>query len=334
MQKDFHYHAIAVLAKKAGFSKEDALTIAYASQYVDNSTESWPIKVGDMMFDPVRTAYLGFRATDWNVQKKVYIPFHFIPPRPIRSPDDHYIVEPGSEMARELVDEALKEPPGLLRLCRIGVALHTFADSWAHRGFSGRCNEENDVEAISHADNGGWKHLVLENIYLDFLPQIGHAEAGKFPDQPFLKWKYVRGINDEEVVRDNPSEFLDAARAIYDILVKAEKRGGEAPTPWDDIEGDIKALLAHEDKDPEARCKRWADKFGGLFDGKFEYDIYAWRDDALDPVHKDDTEWDDFKQSDFTRIEFPMKDGFYDSAWVQFHRAALKQRHYVLEKVL
>ncbi|MEA3340124.1 MAG: DUF6765 family protein, partial [Chloroflexota bacterium] len=35
------------------------------------------------------------------------------------------------------------------RLCRIGVALHTYADTWAHQRFSGRHNRgENDVENI------------------------------------------------------------------------------------------------------------------------------------------------------------------------------------------
>jgi hypothetical protein len=38
MQKDFHYYCTAVLARAAGFSPRDALTIAYASQYVDHST--------------------------------------------------------------------------------------------------------------------------------------------------------------------------------------------------------------------------------------------------------------------------------------------------------
>jgi hypothetical protein len=40
MEKDFHYYCIGVLAKAAGFDKGDALTIAYASQYVDDATES------------------------------------------------------------------------------------------------------------------------------------------------------------------------------------------------------------------------------------------------------------------------------------------------------
>lgn len=34
MKQDFHFYCIGVLANAAGFSKEEALTIAYSSQYV------------------------------------------------------------------------------------------------------------------------------------------------------------------------------------------------------------------------------------------------------------------------------------------------------------
>ena len=46
MDFDFHYYAVAVLARAAGFTSADALTIAYASQYVDHATESAPFHVG------------------------------------------------------------------------------------------------------------------------------------------------------------------------------------------------------------------------------------------------------------------------------------------------
>jgi hypothetical protein len=78
MEKDFHYYCIGTLARASGFAPEDALTIAYASQYVDDSTESEPMRIGEMIFDPVRTSYEGLRSYDWSVQKRVLIPFHFI----------------------------------------------------------------------------------------------------------------------------------------------------------------------------------------------------------------------------------------------------------------
>ena len=75
MQEDFHYYCVGVLARAAGFSSKDALTIAYASQYVDDSTESEPLNLkaeNDLKFDPVRTAHYFVEAYNWSVQKRIY----------------------------------------------------------------------------------------------------------------------------------------------------------------------------------------------------------------------------------------------------------------------
>ena len=45
MQIDFHYCTIRVLAEKAGFSHEEAQTIAIASQYIDDATLYRPIRL-------------------------------------------------------------------------------------------------------------------------------------------------------------------------------------------------------------------------------------------------------------------------------------------------
>ena len=172
MQKDFHYYCIGVLAKAAGFDKGDALTIAYASQYVDDSTESDPVRVGDLMFDPVRTAHIGLKAFDWAIQKRVFIPFHFIPPNPIRAPQDTFVTAPNSPFAQRILQEACQEQLELRRLCRIGVALHTLADTWSHQGFSGREHKENDVESIHHRQGRTWKHLLAKNFSWTFSPRL------------------------------------------------------------------------------------------------------------------------------------------------------------------
>ena len=200
MQKDFHYYCIGVLSKAAGFKSKDALTIAYASQYVDNSTESEPLQLGHHIFDTIRTAHFGLKAYDWSVQKRIYIPFHFIPSKPIRSDSDTYITEPNSSFAKSIFNEACNENQEALRLYRIGISLHTFADTWAHKGFSGREHKENNVESIHQYKGSKWKRLLWDNFYLDLLPQIGHAEAGYHPDQTldyisFILLCYNRSIN-------------------------------------------------------------------------------------------------------------------------------------------
>jgi hypothetical protein len=335
MQQDFHFYCIGVLAKAAGFSEEDALTIAYSSQYTDDSTEGEPIRVGDMLFDPVRTAHKGLKAFEWSVQKRVFLGFHFIPAKPIETPQDTFCSAPGSPFAQMLLDRACNERSKQLRPYRIGIALHTFADTWSHQKFSGRENKENNVEAIYIKEGNKWKHLFWKNMYLDFLPHIGHGQAGYFPDQSYLQWRYKRKISDEVVERDNTVEFLTSAKEIYDRLKSCANGNNNRPIPWPQIKDDVKKLLADPEKEEKERFNKWRSEFGHLFtSNKFEYDKNTWRNEALQPEKEKDVQWDDYKPDEFRRLEFKMTRGFYETPWVRFHRAALKQRHYVLENLL
>jgi len=336
VQQDFHYYCIGVLARSAGFKADEALTIAYASQYVDDSTESQPVRDGNRFFEPVRSAHLGALAYDWSIQKRVYMPFHFIPPKSMLKEGGSFVTVPGSEFARTVLDHACKESSNAtLRLCRIGVALHTFADTWAHQGFSGRHNEENDVEGIRLYSKGKKENPWLENIYLDALPQIGHVEASHYPDQPFLKWEY-KAQGGRPVVRDNPSDFLTAARTIHAVLSECcGKNPDKTAAAFGRIEAGITKLFAMEEKDSKKRCKSWAKEFQPLFgDLPFEYEKTAWRKEALKPKKGAHLDWDDIKPAKMESMEFSFKDGFYESRWVNFHRAALRQRHLVLEQLV
>ena len=356
MQIDFHYYCIGALARAAGFNSEEALIIAYASQYVDNSTESelirLEVKGGDIRFDPVRTAHSGLESFSWSAQKRVFIPFHFIPPKPFipRKNEFSFVTEPGSSFAELLLEEADKEENPERRLCRIGIALHTFADSWSHQNFSGRLSrKENDVENIHEWKENEYDHLEFENILFDLLPQIGHAEAGFFPDLTYQKWKYDSGHPSKTIKRDNTEEFLHAAEVIYKKLRQFARTDTPVKT-WDEIKDKIHELLSEEymdepttkDKltlpfyrayhalDVEKRCEKWKEAFGELFGEDQEYYNYNkedWRKKALEG----ETAWDSFSERDWDQESFVVQKDFWDSLWVHFHRAALRQRHFVLE---
>ncbi len=336
MQKDFHFYCIAVLARRAGFRAPDAFTIAYASQYVDDSTESEPIQIGDIRFDPVRSAHFGLRSFEWGTQKKIFIPFHFMPPKlPIHSGDDTYVTEPGSNTAREVLRQAKKEKWPFC-LYRVGIALHAYADTWAHQHFSGRQDPENDVEKICHRRKDKWKRLLLENAYLDLLPQIGHAEAGKFPDYPYLEWKYTghETGKGKEVLRDNPGEFLKAAKAIFRELASIKKPYKSGVRKWGQIKGEIEGALKFADDDLDKRCKNWRNGFSGLFPkGMYKFNHFQWRKEALRPKKVKDIDWDRFSPGEFSKLRFRPVDNFFETSWVMFHRAALRQRHFVLENL-
>jgi hypothetical protein len=367
MQKDFHYYCIGALARAAGFNRDDALVLAYASQYVDDASESARIELKDdpaaPHFDPVRTSYFGLEtlhSLTWDAQKRVWIPFHFVQPAPFDSGAGQpftFITGSDSGFAGLLLDEAATEPLAHRerRLCRIGVALHTYSDTWSHQDFSGReSKEENDVEAIHVYDreNEEWDHLKIENVLFDALPFIGHGEAGYFPDLAFQRWKCVVGHPQRSVERDNVTLFLEAAQAIYDRLLVMPKTAGVTPFPWAEIAPTIESLLAEEGEKPrwldqrtlpayrayqaadvDRRCENWKREFGPVFaphPEEYAYNKLAWREAALEgPI-----DWDDYSLARWARLPpWETKPGFWDSLFVHFHRAALQQRHFVMERL-
>lgn len=369
MQKDFHYYCVAVVARAAGYQPDEARQIAYASQYVDDSTESEAIPImarGDVVkFEPVRTAHDLHRlvhmvhAIQWSEQKRVYIPFHFLPPMRFNAtaPDKFcFITKEDSELARELVKNALMtggdsagkaSPPFSRRhLCSVGIALHTYADTWSHADFSGRRSaEENDVEKIRIYNDKTWHTILLHNVLADAAPCIGHAQAESFPDVVCENWCCQLPDN-RPVKRNNSKRFLTAAKHMYSILNDFLGAGAVNPVPWKAIEPRIAAMFAfkpkpskmerflykayrlHEESQLQQRCAVWKTSFLDLFPGGLDYDHEQWRREALEGP----TDWNNWAIADWQKqAPRKAKAGFWDSHFFHFHRAALKQRHYVLE---
>jgi len=235
------------------------------------------------------------------------------------------------------VDEAVSETNERFRLCRIGLALHTYADTWAHSNFSGRQHNENDVESIQIRKKGKWKKLFLENITLDLLPQIGHAEAGRYPDLPYKVWKYKEkkdGGKRKEIKRPNPEMFLQAASSIYACLAKAARLENNSQKRWDELKPQIAEMLSFDKEDVDERCDHWLDFIQREFpeiNGK--YRKLAWRNEALKPADDSEVEWDEYEKTVLQTLKFKLYPGFFESNWVLFHRAALKQRNFVLENL-
>ncbi len=332
MQLDFHYYVIYHLAELAGLSAAEAETVAYASQYVDAATESEPIEpFENQHFDTVRTAHYDLGAFGWNVQKKIYMPFHFLPAR-IRWAEPgrfSYVTTPASmkedDLAARLVDLALAETDPQFKLVRLGVALHTVADTFSHFGFSGRHNAENDVGKIwQEKKGGGWKPQYFHTFADIFVPQIGHVEAFDYPDLPFQTWRYRNHLN-KLTKRDNRSYCLDGVRLIYNCMKKLN--GGEEQPA--DLEADFPKeygmiwKLFGQSGNTETRCKRWIKHTGAPV-----YDKLKWRKEAL----SGDTAWDDMSQGQrkYRLQKVRGKPGFDNSRWAYFHRAAHLQRSQVL----
>jgi hypothetical protein len=342
MDTHFHYYCIRVLAEKAGFSPAEAETLAYASQYVDDATEHKPVRVADPppeaeaqhiagRFDPVCTAHAGLQylsAGNPDIQRKVYIPFHFVPDRVYTSGAYDYCVRAGGGLAAALLDAALiglldaaaDGPARAAALVRTGIALHTFADTWAHQGFSGRHNAaDNDIQDRARFEAGEWREVgLIERAAWDAFPDIGHAEAGEMADQAFLRWRYRRVATGQVVERDNTGEFFAAANAIAGRL-RAAMGVGEAGVP-----AGVAECLAVRGGAREV----WSARFPEVFAGQPDYDAQAWRRAALRNGRVD---WDEFGSAE----EFAAENYEYagDPRWFMFHEAAGLQRDFVLRRI-
>ncbi len=330
MQMDFHYYAVYHLAELAGLTAPEAETIAYASQYVDDATESEPVEAfADQQFDTVRTAHYNLGAFGWNVQKKIYMPFHFLPAQ-IRWTDPpafSYVTRPASlqmtDLAAKLVETAIAEPEPVFKQIRMGVALHTVADTFSHFGFSGRQSPENNVGRIWHAKNGGgWNFKVLQTYADILIPRIGHVQSFDYPDLPYLNWRY-KNHQGKYRQRDNTVHFLKGARLVYKWLRKMKR----LKTPKADLERDfpaeyrkISALFANPGH-ADLRCERWRS-----YTGAPAYDPLKWRSTAL----TGDVKWDAMSRERRKNHVNQGKDGFDVSNWARFHRAAHLQRSQVL----
>jgi hypothetical protein len=323
-----------VLTEKAGFQPEDAQIIAYASQHIDDAVDHEKMNVdghldilsrrfADNTFNPVCTAHKGLqflKGFKEEVQNKIYIPFHFLPD--LEATDD-FVVNKNCNLSRKLVQQSLTElgkttgEYRILNLIRLGIALHTFADSWAHQNFSGLHNtRDNDVKTIELYKNDKWEEIsFISKLEYNTLPDIGHAEVGSFPDQSHLKWRFVKESDRQTYERDNTKLFLEAAEHIILLL-----KGQNDLTLWPEIKLKLEECFSFQGNSVEDKFKKFQRVFPEI---GFYYDEKQWRNEAIRTVERS-------KLIKAIKDSKPTYVLGSDKKWFYFHLAALDQRNYVL----
>jgi hypothetical protein len=272
---EFHYHITWLIAACAGLPPEDVQIVAYSSQYTDDNDSIFEID------KDLPTAYGNYISQTMNILKpkhkllRIYPLFHFIPGDPTTSlawrkdGGMHWLnTTPDSENANRIMDVALASG----NLYRIGIACHSYADTWAHQNFTGYYNEFNSMTGPLSAA----------------IPNIGHAEAGHAPDWPALVWQDTRLIHEPI---DNKVRCLAAAAGMLRRLAKyvdpkitkKELRKRET-TLKDDLDrciGGTDQANTHEgERIARYRELAQASEYGGR---ELEsYDAYRWMDDAVD----------------------------------------------------
>ncbi len=304
MEKDFHYHLIYSIAKMTRYAKADI--IAYASQFVDDNNEGWfeidekkigfpeKIRMNGGNYYPIMTQSLSPKSFDSYVQKYVYTPFHFLPGDnniEINKKKNPLNTTPNSVNAKTIVKEAVKSGNPY----RIGIALHTYADTWSHQNFTGLHESWNSV-------------YPWYNIFKSVAPNIGHAEVGHAPDVISDSWTDHRL---KKKIRNRDRAFV-AVREIY----KAMRSGSQKGPLWSEVKNGFKIIINASDYDD--RKKKINSFLKKNSKGTVpKYKVNKWIDDALDKSGK----------------EITLKSNFTSTNWYRFHQAAKIQFARVLDLI-
>lgn len=189
----------------------------------------------------------------------------------------------------KLEDKKIMQIEAIAALIKLGIMLHTYADTWAHQDFSGRFSEiENDVDNVTvfvdessiteetqrlSTEEDDWIYSYDVGSFFEKRINIGHANAGKYPDysQAILHLD-MDDNHDEDTsynnkisfgkgsikARNNTIIFLEAAQDCFDYLKnfasickKAEKNSylaeyanNPSTKDWDDLKNDIGTCFA------------------------------------------------------------------------------------------
>lgn len=274
MQIDFHHAVTYITARCAGFEHQDADTIAYAAQYVDDSTSSGPVWFHNKaMYLRSSSAHgtLDLRNLKNEENHLVWLPFHFLPGNgglphdqdPHGSFINKIICRPGSYVAEEMIEAAIADK-GKSSLHRLGITMHVYADTWSHQGFAGVLHEVNEVGKLTETgDSGVFKSGLsrfLNRLLDDTIPPLGHGRAQIFPDMPFLSWNYTNGQG-QLVKRNNSDLFVSATEAMCRAMQRYRchrdptvHETGLLPADKSKLQ---KLFLRFTDKDGNARHKKW-----------------------------------------------------------------------------
>lgn len=300
MQIDFHFYVTYILARLAGFNHNDANIISTSAQYVDDNNYKSVVRFDNCaIYSPIISSHKKLDYTNFDdlANHLVWIPFHFLPGNCQKRADEiqeevfskRLICLADSIIANEMVDECIEKSFEPNALYRLGITMHVYADTWAHKGFSGICNESNSVR-YSDSDDVS-KNLIrrIEAFFGDGITNVaglamalacplGHGSVLSYPDLPYLKWRYI-DYTGNLIVRNNPSEYLEAANKMYVALkrfrgAKAEPLGEK----WSALL--LKYFTRFNDADREARCDKWETLLAkgafGLHPIEVEYDKEGW----------------------------------------------------------
>lgn len=359
MNIDFHHGVTYIAARLAGFSESDAEIVAHSAQYVDDAINTGEIRFDNgMMYARIASAhrmldYHNARALD---SHRVWLPFHFLPGNggldaecstPAGSELDfakRAMCRADSPLARDMLRGTILRRDRPHALHRLGIALHVYADTWAHQGFVGFMsviNQARDLASEMPLPRRRLSKLALDlwarardaaiGLFVGEIFPVGHGAVLGYPDQPYLRWSYTNGLG-ERIERDNPRDFGAAARQMFVAMVRF--RAGDpdcaVAIPEEHFHRVDRWLAEIKDADADVRHARWLELIrSGEFGFKDEVGYVgkgarSWKHEALETA----------REIDLVGETFHFRPQFLNSDWKLFHDALQVHRLFVLNELL
>ena len=360
MDINFHYFAIKTLAYAAGFSEEDAQTIAYYSQQVDDFTRCFPMlvrqeppayfienhyaaKIEDGLWkvQPHPTGIDVFQSLEKNYRHTTLAPFHFVPAKPLSE------LEAESDFTRALYRcvradnanaalinriteeavEAVRQHKCEKSLMQLGMAIHTYSDTYAHCGYSGLEGWENYavIKGVYDQMTGREEVSSGERFAYSLLPHIGHGNSGHVPD--ICTYRIDVAMRQDEtdnaltlhIVRDNMQEFLSCAKEILKLLCRAAKAPVYVESAWEGFREKLaeamQVLADGEDKETKL-IAHWSRVFPEIA-YVYEKDQRFYHDD------RDETAVQTLEEAVENAIIYHVTEAFYMYNELAYRRAEL-----------
>ncbi|MCD6399368.1 hypothetical protein J7L85_01095 [candidate division WOR-3 bacterium] len=353
MQIDMHYYGTYAMARAAGITRNAAKIIATAAQFVDDNAAKNSIEFRDGgRLDAEATAHhaVDRKNIDLEDQRKIWVPFHFLPGNHGKTYTERLVCQKDSEIAREMVKHNLSLADRSYALPLIGITAHVYADTFSHYGFSGISSRRNKIInnsfefkeldtkmkkyildkakefKVNYPDEGG----LLTNVKSWFAEKLsgalGHGAAVTFPDRPYLKWSFMyEDPESDSGERDNPASFIEGCEALYKLFRNFAKARPDCAendfSKFSDIRKEVKDILCRQEP-KKKRIQAWqnAAKNGNLFATGTEaiplYNADLWHNERENLVRKKDS-------GNVTRLSV-----------YRFYQAAAIYRTYILRILL
>lgn len=363
MQLDMHYYGTYAMARAAGIKQDDARIIATSAQFVDDNVAKSALEFKNgARIDSEATAHHAVTIQNLNPQdqRRVWVPFHFIPGNIGITYRDRLKCRKNSDPAKDMIKHHLTLSDRQFACALMGIGAHVYADTFSHYGFSGVSSRGNGIDQnsialdenldpkikeyiLNKADSFFKKHIgsiKLANIKDAFAGivaetlsgALGHGSTSTYPDRPYLKWQFTYDEDDAEAenrvsYRNNRETFLEGCRALHGVFMQfSQSNEGKYDAgdkrDFSDIENTVKEILAKE-AEKSGRIQAWKDaaEKGGIFGPESGEQIPDYNGESWN------AEWESFNGGvDHTKA-------IESEVW-QFYRAAAIHRTYVLRDLL